>query len=174
MNGPACADHGFLVRDLALGRLDDESAARADGALATCPVCGQWWEETFAADACVEVDAAVGGAIADFAPPRAARRLATGFLAAAAVLLLGLGVATVARLAVTPPSPLAEVAPPVEATETTLVASMDFESGLVDLLPQVEVVAAVAPPAPKPAPREAVLNAVSMETGDLSGWSSHS
>jgi|GEM_PF-2019288 len=164
-----------MVRDLALGRLDNDSALRAEEALAACTVCGQWWDETFAGDAFAEVEEAVAGAIADFAPPRATRRFATGFLAAAAVLLLGLGVATIARRASVPVPRVAEGTATLEASEATLVAAMDFESGMVDLPPQAEAMAGPATaPVPKPAPGDTVLNAVSMETGDLSGWSSHS
>lgn len=165
-----------MVRDLALGKLDDESALRADEALAACTVCSRWWDETFAGDAFAEVDEAVAGAVAAFAPPRATRRVATGFLAAAATLVIGLGIATVTRHTPAPvPTVSDEIAASVGTSAGTLVAAMDFESGLADLQPHVEVVSRPAtPPAPLETAKDAVVNAVSMETGDLSGWSSHS
>lgn len=165
-----------MVRDLALGRLDDRAAATAEEALATCPTCSRWWEVTFEGEAAGEVDAVVASAIATFQAPAATRRWRTGFLAAAAMLLIGLGISTVTRYTPAPvPNATDEIVASVETTTGTLVAALDFESGLVDAHASVEVVSKPAPlPAPKPAATEAVVNAVSMETGDLSGWSSHS
>ncbi len=165
-----------MVRDLALGRLDDQSALRAEETLSTCPTCSRWWEVTLEGGAAAEVDTAVASAIASFRPPAAIHRFRTAFLAAAAMLLIGLGISTVTRHTPTPvPNATDEIVASVETTTGTLVAALDFESGSVDAHASVEVVSRpAAPPAPKPAAKEAVVNAVSMETGDLSGWSSHS
>lgn len=114
MHAPDCPNHGRLVLDLALGRLDDRSAVEAEAVLLSCPSCAGWWRTELEAAAAVAVDQAVGSVFADFQPParsRVARWLpvaAAATLAAGAALLWYQHGVVQTSVATAPPSPLAQ------------------------------------------------------------------
>lgn len=85
-----CQDHGRLVLDLALGRLDDDRARVAERARQTCPSCRSWWEDSLEGEPAVEVDRAVAEAFASFEAPRNLHRSSHQrlWLAAAAVFVV--------------------------------------------------------------------------------------
>ena len=93
MNSPNCPDHGRLVLDLALGRLDDAAAFEAESISESCPVCREWWREQFSSDAAAVVDEAVAVTFSDLQLP--ARRRGYGWMAAAAAVVMTLGVGTI-------------------------------------------------------------------------------
>lgn len=89
MYSPNCPDHGRLVLDLALGRLDDDASATAERIGESCPVCRQWWREQFDGDAAAVVDEAVAAIFSDLQLP--SRRRGYGWVAAAAAVVMTLG-----------------------------------------------------------------------------------
>jgi hypothetical protein len=113
MPAPACPDHGRLVLDLALGRLDDQSAFAAEAARLSCPECAAWWRSQLEGAAAPSVDKAVGTAFASFQPPASSRVARWLPVAAAATLAAGAGLlwyqhgAVQTSVATAPPSPLA-------------------------------------------------------------------
>jgi hypothetical protein len=115
-----CPDHGHLVPDLALGRLDDQGAEKAESARKNCAVCSSWWDETFSNSAVAAIDAEVWDVFRAFEPPRRRRR---GWLAAAAaaVLVIGAGSASL----------LWRDAPATVLPKDDQVSAWDFESGTV-------------------------------------------
>lgn len=90
MIAPNCPDHERLVLDLALGRLDDEAALEAENVSESCPVCRAWWQAQFEGEMAEVVDDAVAAAITNLELP--VRRRSRGWLAAAAVAVMALGV----------------------------------------------------------------------------------
>jgi hypothetical protein len=91
MRAPHCPDHGRLVLDLALGRLEDGPAAQAERIRGACPVCSAWWQTELEGPAATELDAVLESSFASFAPP-ARRRVARWLpVAAAATLAAGAG-----------------------------------------------------------------------------------
>lgn len=90
MTHPTCPDHGRLVLDLALGRLDDASAARAEEARTSCSVCRRWWREQLSGSAVKPVDDAVAKAFAELELP--ARRSSRRWMAVAAAVVMTVGV----------------------------------------------------------------------------------
>lgn len=90
MNSPNCPDHGRLVLDLALGRLDDAAAIEAESISESCPICRAWWREQFESEAAAVVDAAVAATFSDLQLPE--RRRGYGWMAAAAAVIMTLGV----------------------------------------------------------------------------------
>ncbi len=95
MYPPKCPDHRSLVFDLALGRLDDDEAMRAEDALDTCELCKNWWSETFDCAEFKVVEDAVHNVLpaVEF-PPRSTRRnvyVQRWIAAAAAALVIGIG-----------------------------------------------------------------------------------
>lgn len=91
MHAPDCPDHGRLVLDLALGRLDDRTAIEAEAVRRECPSCAAWWRSELEA-ASVTVDQAVGAVFAAFEPPARSRAARWLPVAAAAALAVGAGV----------------------------------------------------------------------------------
>lgn len=86
MLSETCGQHGRLILDFALGRLDDEAAEEADRVLAGCPSCQEWWRRNFEGKVAAAIDAAVAEGFSCFAAPR--RRRARRWLAAAAAAVL--------------------------------------------------------------------------------------
>jgi len=68
MIAPNCPDHGSLVLDLALGRLEDERAGEAERVRDSCPSCNAWWRDRLSGGAVAEVDQAVAKAFEAFRP----------------------------------------------------------------------------------------------------------
>ena len=93
MISPHCPDHGRLVLDLALGRLDDDAAAEAESISESCPVCRVWWQEQFEGGVAEVVDDAVAAAFTDLELP--VRRRSHGWMAAAAAVVMALGVGAI-------------------------------------------------------------------------------
>jgi hypothetical protein len=127
MNAPDCPDHGRLALDLALGRLDDDAALEADEVRSSCPVCGGWWGAQFDGDTVAAVDHAVEAGLSDLELP--ARRPSGGWLAAAAVAVMAVGVATLwfSR----PAAPVR----PAPSSQVASIRSLDFE--VPDELPEI-------------------------------------
>ena len=86
MHGPDCPDHGSLVLDLALGRLEDERAGEAERVRDSCPSCRAWWQDRLSGGAVAEVDRAVEKAFEAFRPSN--RRRSWLWVAAAAIVLM--------------------------------------------------------------------------------------
>jgi len=114
MRVPACPDHGRLVLDLALGRLDDPSAFAAEAVRLSCPECAGWWRSELEGTAAAAVDQAVGSAFSSFQPPASSRVARWLPVAAAATLAAGAGLLwyqhgdVQTSVATAPPSPLAQ------------------------------------------------------------------
>jgi hypothetical protein len=197
MHAPSCPDHGRLVLDLALGRLDDETALEAELAAGSCPHCRSWWGDLFGGGELAVVDDAVAAALADLRLP--GRRRGRGWMALAAVVVMALGVTTLwlaRRSAVEPAVPDAPV-------RMAVITSFDFEAPVsaratapFELAPAPAGDARAAEPVFVPAgPRSAVadpdpvagaarpepaaetqvvetepLFAAGFESGDLGGW----
>jgi hypothetical protein len=83
VTGPKCPDHGSLVVELALGRLDDDLAGEAEQVLAACSTCRDWWQSRLSHEA---VDEGVTRTFESFRPP--ARMGSRLWLVAAAVVLM--------------------------------------------------------------------------------------
>ena len=86
MRAPHCPNHGRLVLDLALGRLEDGPAADAEHVRASCPVCSAWWRTELEGPATTALDTVLRSSIAAFQPP-ARRRVARWLPVAAAASL---------------------------------------------------------------------------------------
>jgi hypothetical protein len=86
---PNCPDHERLVLDLALGRLDDTDAARAEDVRTTCPTCRTWWAAQFDSDACEQVDGAVAAVFDGLELPR--RQTSRQWMGLAAALVMAAG-----------------------------------------------------------------------------------
>jgi hypothetical protein len=161
MRAPTCPDHGRLVLDLALGRLDDRSAAEAEAVRLSCPICAGWWRSEIEAATAVAVDQAVGSVFAAFQPPARSRVTRWLPVAAAAALAAGAGVlwyqhgAVQTSMATAPPSPLAQ-----ESFEGD--RDGDGVVGLEDLGLAVHVETS-----------HDVIFADTLEDGELAGWTSH-
>ncbi len=190
MYAPDCPDHGRLVLDLALGRLDDAGAAEAESVRDRCLVCHAWWRAELDGEVAAVVDGAVADALGRVELPRPSRR--TGWMAAAATVVMTLGVASL-WLAQRPADTDATV-----PERTAAISTLGFEDPIeVASLMQSEVasepdratdespsptrhqptrlVAATAADPPAAAAGDEasageVLSADSFETGDLSGW----
>jgi len=166
MSVQCCPDHGDLMLELALGRLDEGDGVRAEALRATCAGCRQWWESTFDEPSLAAVDAAVVKAFAGF---RAPRRLRSGWwtAAAAALLVLAIGSASLLWRA----EGTTTIASQPSATSDTVLSAWDFENGALT--------AAAAP-----AGREVIVQSSGdaegavftndLESGDLASWSFHS
>ena len=183
MISPNCPDHGRLVLDLALGRLDDEAAGKAESVSESCPVCRAWWHEHFESDAAQAVDDVVAVTFSDLQLP--ARRRSHRLMAAAAAVVMAFGVGT---LWVSQNSPTVDEEVPAR---TVSIRTFDFEvpeavsefamievpdpdpapiahPAVQPVVPQNTVIAAGAPVAVEES--SAPLFAGGFETGDLSAW----
>lgn len=194
MHAPNCPDHGRLVFDLALGRLDDEGAVEAEAVTEACSVCRGWWRSQLGGPTADLVDDAVKAAFDGLELP--VRRRNRGWMAAAAALVMALGAATL-WLARNPAPSAPETPPPAE--RTAAIQSLDFEPVVPVQEPSsdpAERVAKVTAPEPRfvPAtapdratPDEVVIAEVAQvelpgaadapplftggfESGDLAGW----
>jgi hypothetical protein len=186
MNSPNCPDHGRLVLDLALGRLDDGASVTAESLSESCPVCREWWREQFDSDAAATVDKAVAATFSDLRLP--ARRRGYGWMAAAAAVVMSLGVGSIWMLQ--GPTNLGdEVAAPRVASirtitfepsdaaaEFILIEAPDPEPDPVERQTTQEplageILVAEAAPAEAAVDRSSgVVFAGGFETGDLGGW----
>jgi hypothetical protein len=180
MISPSCPDHERLVLDLALGRLDDQEALRAEDVRDTCPVCRAWWQAAVEGEVAEVVDKAVAAVFSDLELPE--RRRSPRWLAAAAIVVMALGVGAlwIAQRGTT--------ADPVAVSRTASIRTLDFEvPAAVVEFSRVEVPdpepEAVAQPAVDGAGGEQIrvaeaalettpepLFAASFETGDLGHW----
>lgn len=171
-----CPRHGRLVADLFLGRLGDAEAAQAERALVECEACASSARATDeAAAACL--DAAVAAGFAQFeAPRRVAGRWWLQAAAAAAIVTVGVGVAWWKSTNRGPSASVPELSAAAAPSSGEALTHWSFEDGSVEV---AEAAAAPAPPRhaqPRPASaidEPAPLPAGSFESGDLSGWSSH-
>ena len=102
MHSPNCPDHGRLVLDLAMGRLEDAAALEAESASTSCPVCRGWWLERFEGGPAGVVDEAVAATFSNLQLP--ARRRGYGWMAAAAAVVMTFGVGTIWMLQGTTPT----------------------------------------------------------------------
>ena len=185
MISPNCPNHGRLVLELALGRLDDDAAAEAESISESCPVCRAWWQEQFEGGAAEVVDDSVATAFTDLQLP--ARRRSHGWMAVAAAVVMALGVGTIWV------SQSRTSMDEVTAPQTASIQTLDFEiPDAVSEFARVEI------PDPEPetvvqptiesastegiliaeaSPAEVVVEdssesvfAGSFESGDLSAW----
>ena len=158
MHAPACPDHGRLVLDLALGRLDDRTAVEAEAVRLACPACAGWWRSELEGAAASAVDQAVASTFAAFQPP-AARRTARWLpVAAAAALAAGAGLLWYQHGAVSPPG---STTAPGPLAHESFDGDRDGDGvvGLDDIGYKVVV----------EQPREAIF-ADTLDGGDLAGW----
>ena len=166
MTASNCPEHGNLVLELARGRLDDRRAEEAETVRRDCAVCARWWDDTLGDEVVAGLDSVVAEVFQSFVPPR---RRQFGWLAAAAAVVLAVGLGTTALL-----WHGAEIAPsgPASASTTGAVLSTwDFEDG------DLETAAATVADTPTPGDQtrgEAVVFESGLESGSLSSWSSHS
>ncbi len=155
-----CPEHGDLMRELARGCLDDERSIWAEAVREGCPDCARWWHQDFSGEAYNVIDGAVAEAISSFVPP-ARRRY--GWFAAAAALVLAVGVATT--------SMLWRDTQPSSSISSDVVSTWDFEAGTLN-----EAVAAtgeVTAGSDEANGKQAVFVG-DFESGDLSSWSTSS
>lgn len=165
MTVSCCPDHGDLMLELALGRLDDREAERAEELRTSCAGCGQLWSSSFDEPALAVVDAAVAGAFAGFHAPRHRRR--GWWAAAAAVLVLGIGATSLLWRGGEDPA----VASRQPATSDSVLSVWDFENGTLAAEASPTVVEARVQTA---AEGEDAVFTNDLESGDLASWSFHS
>ncbi len=198
MYAPDCPDHGRLVLDLALGKLDDAAATRAEIVRSQCPICRAWWREQLEGDTSDVVDNAVAAALSTVDLPDRRHRRAWLAVAAAAVVVVGIGALWLGRQPTSPPAPAtadagmirslsfedpAEVAPlihseaPAEtpAEPTTVRPAPDHAAptriaASTNVMPERPVVKG---PVDDAAADDQPLSADGFESGDLSAWNPH-
>ena len=174
-----CPDHGRLVVDLALGRLDNAASDRADDVSRQCPECSGWWRREIG-DSSAAVDVGVADAFAAFVPPVASRRPVWLRLAAVAVVVLACGLGWELRHA--------SSGSQATSSESLIVVGQvgpipdvnhDGRQDAADILAALR---AEVPSAEGPISRDvptvvnkdgSILHGDGMETGSLSGWTSH-
>jgi hypothetical protein len=160
MHAPDCPNHGRLVLDLALGRLDDRSAIEAEAVRLSCPSCAAWWRSELETGAAAAVDEAVGSVFAAFQAPARSRVARWLPVAAAAALAAGAGLLWYQHgdgqtsVATAPQSPLAQ-----ESFEGD--RDGDGVVGLEDLGLAVHVETT-----------RDVIFSDTLENGELAGWTS--
>ena len=161
MRAPNCPDHEHLVLDLALGRLDDRSAAEAEAVRLSCPSCAGWWRSELEAATFVAVDLAVGSVFAAFQPPARSRVTRWLPVAAAAALAAGAGVLWYQHGAVQSPGSTTPAGP---LAQESFDGDRDGDGviGIEDLGFTVKVEQA----------REAIF-ADTLDGGELAGWTPH-
>jgi hypothetical protein len=148
MISPNCPEHGRLVLDLALGRLADDEAVRAEKVRYDCSVCRDWWREQFEGEDAALIDEAVASVFADLDLPTRRRKHGWLAVAAAAVMTVGVGALWMAR----DPQPVE----PAAVEQSAAIQVINFEDP--DLVPVVVTTSAdlreenaVSPPAFVPA-----------------------
>ena len=166
MTVPNCPDHRNLVHELACGLLDDRDALRAETVRRDCVHCTAWWSATFHTDAVAVVNDAVAGSFSNFRAPARSRRTWIA-AAAAAVLVVGLGTTTLLWR----DAEDRQAGPVAAAPGPAVLSSWDFEDGVTPL--QASPAADVPTPSIESVGDPAVFTG-DLESGDLSGWSSHS
>lgn len=166
MTASCCPDHGDLMLELALGRLDDGEAERAEGLRTSCAGCRQLWSSSFDESALAVVDAAVAGAFAGFRAPRYRRR---GWWAAAAAAVLVLGIGATSLLWRGGEDPAA--ASRQSAVSGAVLSVWDFEDGTLAAEVSPTVVEARVQTATE---GEGAVFTNDLESGDLASWSFHS
>jgi len=152
--------------ELARGRLDDREAMLAEQARVECDHCLRWWSRSFGDEAVSELDTAVEQVFSSWAPPARRRH---GWLAAAAAAVLAIGLATTTQM--WRESEVSSAGATSASTAGELLSAMDFEDGTADAM---IAVVDVAPEGFGEADGETTVFANSLESGDLSSWSSHS
>jgi hypothetical protein len=168
---PTCPDHGRLLRDLALGRLDDRDAAHAEQVLASCSACRAWWRDNLEGEPAAAVEREVAQVFATFQAP--VRHRVSPWLAAAAALFIVIGGLLVIQT-------LGPIAPPADVTASSSqqlpLAAASGEVLFADGLESGEVkgwiIEAGQPAAQEAAADTGALFVNGLESGDLSGWSS--
>jgi hypothetical protein len=185
MYSPNCPDHGRLVLDLALGRLDDPAALEAEVVSESCPVCRAWWQEQFEGVAAEVVDEAVATAFGDLQLP--GRRRGYRWMAAAAAVIMTLGVGTIWMSQGM--GSVDEVAPPRVASIQTITfepsdatgdfvlivapspePSRDQRPGVQQAVAEEVLVADATPVEAKIETPASALFTGGFETGDLGDW----
>jgi len=111
MNGMICPRHDDRIRELLLGLLDDAEAVETEALIGSCPECTAWYEQQCAGEAFETVEASVGNAILSCSLPPLQKRhrsqrlwVRIGALAAAACLILVVGLHRTHQKTVTPQS----------------------------------------------------------------------
>ncbi len=155
-----CPKHGDLMRELARGSFDDERSLRAETVREDCVACARWWNEAFSGQAYDAVDGAVVEVISSF-NPRARRHFR--WLAAAAALVLAVGIGATSMLWRTTETP------PVAASD--VVSTLDFEA---DTLDEAVAAAGEATDGSDEANGKLAVFVGDFESGDLSGWTTGS
>lgn len=163
MRTPDCPTHGCLVLDLALGRLEDEAAAEAEDARASCPVCSAWWRTELEGEPAARLDPVLESTFAAFEPP--ARQRVARWLPAAAAATLAAGAGLLWYQ-----SQNAAVQPIVSQTAPTAVTLENFDGdrdgdgivGMEDLGFVVRVEHSGGP-----------IFADGLDGGDLADWTPH-
>ncbi len=132
--GPDCHNHGNLVGHLALGRLDDLEAVRAEEVRANCSTCSRWWLENFDSQTATAVEFEVSAAFQAFRAPRRQRRYRVWWAAAAAAIL---SIGLLNHLWISAPVDsgivISDVAsePAITGSPSETIKVMDFETGSV-------------------------------------------
>lgn len=161
MRPPDCHDHGRLVLDLALGRLDDADAATAESVRLGCPACSSWWRTELEGSVAVELDAVLRTSFASFALP--ARRRLPRWLPVAAAATLAAGTGLLWHQQRSEPPVLTQVEPTAVVAET-----FDGDrdgNGTVDIS---DIGFAVHVDTPSDA-----IFTDTLDDGDLTGWTPH-
>jgi hypothetical protein len=153
-----CPDHDHLVPDLALGRLDDLGAEKAESARRNCAMCSSWWDETFSDSAVAAIDAEVWDVFQAFEPP--SRRRHYWLAAVAAAAMLAIGVAMTAGLW------RGKLLSPVPSID--LVSTWDFEGG--DLNTSALDAGDAIESSCYEKSNDAIFSS-NLESGGLAGWS---
>lgn len=166
MKVPSCPDHENLVLELARGLLDDREALRAETVRRDCAHCEAWWSETFDREAMAAVSSAVSESFSSFRAPTQRRRVWLA-AAAAAVLAVALGSTSVFWRNVGNQ----QAGPAPAQSSPAVLSNWDFEDGIVAF--QESPAADVPTPGTERVGDSAVFTS-GLESGDLSGWSSHS
>lgn len=167
---PDCPHHEQLMLRLALGELDALDETRAEQVRSSCRECADWWtahQEGQAADIVARV---VDEVFASFEPPKKRVRYEWLPLTAAAMLAIAIGVFRQEPVPQTSRSSSAVPASSVLAEEF-----FESASAMVDAGPTL-----VSLPFEEPLPGADLEGDVGMilgeshESGDFTGWSSHS